>query len=151
LSSLAYGFVKDITKAAAKAYLDQREQKAWVAYFEAESMSDAYLPIWMMASDQYWTSYDAFQGLEAKKAELLAGYEPSTMTRVTLDKSFPSGSGLTVTLTVARPPGATLPLSLVVSVAGRPAGGPGPGSTYTVSSKNLLQGKSGLGVSIEAR
>jgi hypothetical protein len=90
--------------------------------FEAEVMSDAYLPIWLMASGQYWVSYNAFQGLEAKKAELLAGYDPTTMTRVTLDKNFRSGSGLTVSLTVARPPGATLPLSLVVRSPGdRPA------------------------------
>jgi hypothetical protein len=150
LSSLAYGFVKDLTKAAAKAYLDNRERQAWAAYFQADALSYGYLPLWQQASDQYWTAYDTYQGLEAKKAELLAGYDPATRTRVTLDQSFTRGAVLTIHLDVTRPPGARIPVTFTVRVAGDAATS-SAADTFSISSAGLAQGPRGVGISVEAR
>jgi uncharacterized coiled-coil DUF342 family protein len=149
LADITKGFIKDLTKAAAKSYLDSRERDAWEEYFEAELFAAGFRPLWLIAHRKYWEADDALQGLKAKKARLMRGYDPNDGTKKTLDLQFANGSFLTIALTVDGPTSGSPP-DLEVRVGGRKAT-PTGGHAYTVSTSGLTVGDNGLGLVVTAR
>jgi len=142
------GFVKDLSKNLAKAYLDGAEQLAWSDYFTKEMIARSYFPLWQMAATKFWEAEDDLQHLLDQKAELVAkGYNPETGVRIIQDDTFSSNATLTITVTSANPSrGSAVQLDAVV--AGKKASAAGT-YRYTIPANGLEPTASGLGLVLD--
>jgi hypothetical protein len=147
---LLASFFKDLSKNMWKGYYDVKEQQAWSAYFEKEAAAQAlYLP-WQQAGAVYDSLHEYVQALEADKADLLVGYDPSNGTKVLVDKKFKTGTKLKIALKLFRPSGGTNTIDFDIVLGGRSAVGTGK-YTSSVATTDLTEGQSGLGLTITAR
>jgi hypothetical protein len=146
---LKYGLVKDLAKAAGKAALDLREQAAWEAYFEAEAEARGVFELWQKAWTEQLKAEEQKTELELKKQTILEGFSPAEKSRSMLDKSFPSDANLVVTLTIARPAGATGPIAFDTLIGGKAATAGQP-YTYSISASGLPERRNGLGLEVRA-
>jgi hypothetical protein len=147
---LLANFFKDLSKNLWKGYYDTKETEAWSTYFEKEAAAQAlYLP-YHTAGAVYDSVHEYVQGLEGGKAILLENYDPSSQSKVLIDKTFKTGTKLKITLKLFRPSGGTNTITFDVVLGDRAAGDAGK-YVYSVATNDLAEGQSGLGLAITAR
>jgi len=74
--NLAKNAGRDIAKAALKRWVDEVEEQAWRAFFEADVIARASYPAYAAAKDDEWKVYDGLQALLDRKRQLLdAGWD----------------------------------------------------------------------------
>jgi|GEM_PF-2065796 len=149
VKDVGVGALKDISKAALKAYIDTAEQLAWSNYFYSEVVAQTYFPLWQLATDEYWSTKDALEAAQTTRDVLAAGYNPATGTKVVLDVPFSSGATLTLALGLVRSVWGPAPLKIGVNVAGA-AATLGIEYHYALSSSGLTEGPQGLGLIVKA-
>ncbi|MHB8642287.1 MAG: hypothetical protein ACYDA3_05315 [Gaiellaceae bacterium] len=147
---LLANFFKDLSKNLWKSYYDAKETEAWSAYFEKEAAAQAlYLP-WQAAGAVYDSVHEYVQGLEGAKAILLQNYDPSSQSKVLVDKKFKTGTKLKIALKLFRPAGGTNTVAFDVLLGDRNASDEGK-YAYSVATTDLTEGQGGLGLAITAR